>query len=126
MSKKLYPTDALEQARDILAAWEQIDPGLNLGPLTIEGVSAEIEAIRLIKTKIIHLEVALLDLRNQRDAACVNIWDKTKRMRSGIKSIYGDDSVQYQIAGGTRRSERKKPRRNPPRAPLAEPAEGSK
>ena len=111
MSKKLYPTDALKQAQDVLIAWEQIDPGLTLGPLKVEEVSAELEAIHALKFKISDLEVTLIDLRNQRDEAVLAVWDKVKRVRSGIKGIYGDDSTQYEMIGGTRRSEKKKPRR---------------
>jgi len=35
--------------------------------------------------------------------------DWNKRTLAGVGSIYGDDSSQYELAGGTRRSERKKP-----------------
>ena len=31
------------------------------------------------------------------------------RARSGFKSVYGPDSTQYQQAGGTRKSDRKRP-----------------
>jgi hypothetical protein len=34
-----------------------------------------------------------------------------KRARSGIKGFYGDDSTEYEIAGGTRASDRKSHRR---------------
>ena len=111
MSKKLYPTDTLKQAQDVLIAWEQIDPGLTLGPLKLEEVSAEIEAVHALKIKISDLKITLINLRNQRDEAVLAVWDKVKRVRSGIKGLYGDDSTQYEIAGGTRRSEKKKPRR---------------
>jgi hypothetical protein len=30
-----------------------------------------------------------------------------KRVRSAIKGVYGDDSTQYEMVGGTRMSERK-------------------
>jgi hypothetical protein len=51
----------------------------------------------------------LTDKRNQRDALYTQIWDKVKRVRNGKKGIYGDDSSQYEVIGGTRLSERKTP-----------------
>ena len=53
----------------------------------------------------------MTDLRNQRDAANQDLWDKVKRLRAGVKASYGDDSSQYEMVGGTRMSERKTARR---------------
>jgi hypothetical protein len=39
------------------------------------------------------------------------VWDKVKRVRAGVKSIYGDDSSEWEMIGGTRLSERKSPTR---------------
>ena len=50
-------------------------------------------------------------MRNKRDALNLNVWDKVKRVRAGVKAIYGDDSSQYQMVGGTRMSDRKSPTR---------------
>ena len=111
MGKKLYPTDTLEQADSILAAWNHIDPVLAFGPLTSESFSAAITTAMTLQREIIRLQQKLVELRNERDAACIDIWSKVKRTRAGIKAIFGDDSTEYQIVGGTRLSERKKPRR---------------
>ncbi len=55
------------------------------------------------------LGAQLTDARNRRDALYTAIWSKVKRVRSGVKGIYGDDSSQYEMVGGTRLSERKAP-----------------
>ena len=120
MPKKLYPTDTLEQATDILIAWGQIDPALKFGPLTSESLATHLERVRALQVKILQMQRELSNVRHERDQACIAIWDQVKRVRSGIKSLYGDDSMQYEIAGGTRRSERKKPRRSPALSPLDE------
>ena len=44
---------------------------------------------------MVKLEAQLTDKRNQRDALYTAIWDKVKRVRNGMKAIYGDDSSQY-------------------------------
>lgn len=63
------------------------------------------------------VETQLLDLRNKRDALNLGMWDKVKRIRSGVKSIYGDDSSQFEMVGGTRLSDRKTPTRRAPSTP---------
>jgi hypothetical protein len=125
MSNKLYPTDALKQAQDLVIYWEQIDPGLKLGPLSIASISAKIEAAQALKRRITALEVELTNLRNQRDEYCLAVWDGVKRVRASIKGLYGDDSSEYEIVGGTRRSERKKPKRSSALPAPVEPAQGS-
>jgi DNA-binding protein H-NS len=113
MGKKLYPADTLKQAQSILSAWKQIDPALKIGPLTVETIAADVATVKALQEKIIQLKSQLLNMRSQRDAAILELWNTVKRSRSGIKGIYGDDSTAYELAGGTRRSQRKKPRRRP-------------
>ena len=111
MGKKLYPTDTLVQARKFLSVWKLIDPALKIGPLTLESMTTEVAAVQGLQERIIHLQRELINIRNQRDAATICLWNNVKRTRSSIKGIYGDDSTEYGLAGGTPRSERKKPRR---------------
>jgi hypothetical protein len=111
MGKKLYPTDTLEQALNILSAWDHIGPSLTLGTITPASLSSEVDRVKALQIKIIQLQIELSNVRNQRDEACIGIWDKVKRARAGIKGIYGDDSIEYSFAGGTRLSDRKPVRR---------------
>ena len=53
----------------------------------------------------------MTNLRNQRDTAYAKVWNNTKRTRNYVKAVYGDDSSQYEMIGGTRKSERKRPMR---------------
>jgi len=62
---------------------------------------------KALKQELISAENQLTGLRNQRDEAYGTGWTYITRMRAGIKGIYGDDSSEYEMAGGTRRSERK-------------------
>jgi hypothetical protein len=72
---------------------------------------AEPDSARALREEVTRVQIKLVDLRNQRDELCLGIWDKVKRDRSGIKGFYGDDSIEYAIAGGTRSSDRKSHRR---------------
>jgi hypothetical protein len=72
-----------------------------------------------IESQLSTLETQLTKLRNQRDAQYLALWDKVKRVRNGVKGIYGDDSTEYEMIGGTRISDRKSPARRAPSAPAA-------
>jgi hypothetical protein len=111
MAKRLYPTDLVEQAQEVLTGWSQITPVPTLGSLTTATFSADIAAVTTIEAQIAALEAQLTDKRTQRDAQCKGLWDKTKRARNTVKGNFGDDSPQYRLIGGTRLSDRKSYRR---------------
>ncbi len=107
MTTKQYPADVLKQAQDILNAWNQISTTLVFGTLTPTVLNGDITALTALDSQMTRLEAQLTDLRNQRHALGFQVWDKVKRVRNGVKAIYGDDSSQYEMVGGTRLSERK-------------------
>ena len=108
-----YPTDVMAQAQAVQEAWKKIDPALKIGDLTPEILVAELPQAQAVQAQISAQEAQLTDLRNQRDAIHTTVWDKVKRVRAGVKGIYGDDSSQYEMVGGTRRSEHKRAPRKP-------------
>ena len=113
MTSKSFPSDTLAQAQSVIEAWKKIDPALTVGQLTPESLAADIQQAAPIQADLDSLDAQLTDLRNRRDALFSAIWDKLKRVRAGVKGIYGDDSSQYEMFGGTRMSERKSPTRKP-------------
>lgn len=113
MSSKPFPSDVLTQARSVAEAWKKIDPALKIGELDPAMLMADVQQAAPIQTDIDALDAQLTDLRNQRDSLFAALWDKLKRVRAGVKGIYGDDSSQYEMIGGTRMSERKSPTRKP-------------
>jgi hypothetical protein len=125
MGKKLYPADTVKQAQSVLTAWNQIDPTLQIGSFTPEVLLAEIDSARALKEKIILLQLELIDLRNQRDDACIGIWRRVKGVRSFMKGTFGDDSIEYKLAGGTPISEIKRKRRKPSTGQPEEPSPSS-
>jgi len=100
------PTDVLVRADKTLEGWKAIQADLAFGALTQAEMQAGMERVGAIVTQINNLEAQLTDLRNQRDAAKSELWDQVKRVRSAVKGIYGDDASEYEVVGGTRRSER--------------------
>jgi len=109
MALKGYPTDALTQAGDTLAAWKRIDPDMAAGSLTQAAFAGELDQARVIMAQIQELELQLTELRDKRDERLVRMWDATKRVRATIKGTYGDDSSEYKLVGGTRMSEKRRP-----------------
>jgi hypothetical protein len=111
MSRKISPTDTIEQAEVVLEAWKNIDPALEIGSMPIATLESQLTEARALYMQINSLETQLVGMRNQRDALNLSIWDKIKRVRTGVKSIFGDDSSEYEMVGGTRMSDRKHPTR---------------
>ena len=108
---KPYPPNIVERAHNTLNAWKMIDDSLTFGSLDPAALSVEIDSASDLAANIDRLETQLVHLRNQRDDLYTSIWDKLKRVKYGIKAVYGDDSSEYEMGGGTRLSERKVPAR---------------
>jgi hypothetical protein len=92
-----------------LAGWKQISATLVIGELNQAGLDAKLTEARATQAQIDSLESQLTNLRNQRDALHLTIWNQVKRVRAGVKANFGDDSSQFEMVGGTRLSERKPP-----------------
>jgi hypothetical protein len=107
MTSKSYPSDILAQAQAVTEAWKKMDPSLTIGELTAASLVADLEQARQNQAQLDALDAQMTDARNQRDACNTSLWEKIKRVRAGVKGIYGDDSSQYEMIGGTRLSERK-------------------
>jgi hypothetical protein len=111
MSKRQYPPDTLNQAINMQDAWAKIDEQLSVGGLKIGDLVMEINQIHQAEANVVGLENDLTNMRNHRDALYESTWDKVRRMRAVVKGMFGFDSPQYELVGGTRASERKPVRR---------------
>jgi hypothetical protein len=113
MGKKLYPSNVLKESIDVQEAWKQIDEELAFGGLNIDGLVVDINDIQQTQHDLAALKSQLTEVRLRRDALYLAAWDKVKRVRAGMKVMYGDDSAEYQMVGCTRRSHRKRARTIP-------------
>jgi hypothetical protein len=109
MGKRIYPSNVLDQAQTVVAAWTQIGATVTLGTLLPAALTTDITAATTLDAQIASLELQLTNARNQRDVLYYGLWDKVKRVRAGVRANYGDDSSQYELVGGTRLSDRKSP-----------------
>ena len=108
MRRKLYPINVLSRAKRIAVAWDRIEMIAAPGVFTKSTFAADITQAEAIESQIRNAELELADLRNQRDALYLSLWDKVKRVYACVKGIYGDDSTQYEIVGRKRASQRKR------------------
>jgi hypothetical protein len=74
-------------------------------------MGAKVAALRDLRAPIETARTQLTHMANQSDDALTDINNVTTRARSGFRAMFGPDSSQYEQAGGTRASERKRPAR---------------
>jgi hypothetical protein len=55
-----------------------------------------------VQSRMTALKTELTDLQNQQEATCAEMWDQVKRVRNGIKGIYGDPSARLRQSGQAR------------------------
>jgi Cys-tRNA synthase (O-phospho-L-seryl-tRNA:Cys-tRNA synthase) len=110
--KKKYASTILEKAQTRLAALKSIESTLDLGNgLTIKAYSQLIDDTRQkLETYNTALSVVDQSYTAMSDAEKV-IAEWTERMLIAVAYHYGKNSEEYQMAGGTRRSDRKRPKR---------------
>lgn len=114
MARKRRGSRVIARALSRISGMEAIDPALDLGNgLTVANFQTVIDA-----------GATALDAYNQRladtDSGLNNVQlsekkirDLSERMLEGVATKFGHDSNEYEMAGGTRKSERKKPVRKP-------------
>ena len=114
MAFKKSASPAIEVAQARLAALKSMDPKPDLGgDLTIANYQAATQAVQA-KLEAYHTLLSQADdaanvLREaEKELNALNV-----RVLLGVASKYGKNSSQYEVAGGTRLSEIKRPPRKP-------------
>ncbi|MCI5121233.1 MAG: hypothetical protein D3908_08605 [Candidatus Electrothrix sp. AUS4] len=68
----------------------------------VEAKVSAIDSLNAEKTRLV----------NEKKAEAESLSDYIVRVRSGVLSVFGKDSSEYEMVGGTRASERKKGKRH--------------
>ncbi|MBI5385127.1 MAG: hypothetical protein HZA90_10620 [Verrucomicrobia bacterium] len=102
------PKVIVADAQQVLAVCKA-NADFKLKDFTVESVEKDCSDLDKLVLQIAGKEQEITPLRNQRDEIVVRLKDFATRGRSGIKGYFGGNSTQYEQAGGTRSSERKKP-----------------
>jgi uncharacterized protein YukE len=112
MAYKKKSSMDFEHAIKRIASVKAIDPTLDLGNgLTVESYQQSIDLVsKVMEDYNTHLSLA--------DSLRSSLKEKEKllrafseRMLTGVAAKFGKDSEQYQKAGGTKKSERRRPKR---------------
>jgi hypothetical protein len=114
MARLRRTSTVLETARQRLAGLKSIAPAPTFGP-TVTLSSYEAATLAFAgKLNSYNEAVASLDnLQNDVEADEDSLREMNKRILSAVEAQYGPDSSEYEQAGGTRQSERKKPAAKP-------------
>jgi DNA repair exonuclease SbcCD ATPase subunit len=109
MARQKRLSDSIEKAAQRLNALRSIDPALDLGgSLTLASFETKIDEARNALNAYNGLLTQVDAAYNQLTAAEQGVAEYSQRMLSGVAASYGKDSDEYEQAGGTRTSERRK------------------
>jgi len=101
---------ALKRAAGLASISEKLDLGQGLTLEAFQGAIRDAQA----RLDAYNQALSVADAAaNAFAAAEVHLRDLSARMLNGVAAVYGKDSDEYEKAGGVRKSERKRPKRNP-------------
>ena len=107
MPTKAIAGEVIADSENIVKVWTA-NPDFKMKDVTLEDYRRDhlrlAEVVKLIDDQ----EATLLPLRNERDDLALKLNGHTTRARSGIKGYFGENSTEYEQAGGTRTAERKR------------------
>jgi hypothetical protein len=119
-ARKKAVSKIIQMASKRAAGVRSIDPNLVLlDGLSLASYETAIQDATDKMARYNTLSSQLDEANNQFREAENTVRDLSDRILSGVLSRYGRDSDQYEMAGGTRRSERKKPKRKASAAPAS-------
>lgn len=102
----------LADARQILRVLEA-NPTFSLGDITREQFVSMITGLEQARDALQDLRTQLTGTVNAVNRRMDELNDRNVRVRSIVKGAFGGDSSEYEQVGGTRKSDRKSPKRKP-------------
>lgn len=112
MTRRKKTSPILETARLRLAGLKQIDPSIDLGPgMKATEYEADITALGNIEDEVNGALAAVDQVQTRYGEKELSLRDKNRRILSAVEARFGPDSAEYEMCGGTRTSERKRPGR---------------
>lgn len=118
MARSKRTSAILESAHQRLAGLKSITPLPDYGAaLKLTDYEADIKALSDKLDSHNELLSGVDQSQNEFEALEGALGDKNVRMLAATKAQYGPDSTEYEQAGGTRRSDRKRPSSKKPKAP---------
>jgi hypothetical protein len=110
---KTAANEAVNDAQKIVEVWKA-NPTFSMGEVTLAIFQGSMAGVTAADADVEAKRREMTGLADVRDDEIKKLQELTTRARSGIRPTFGPDSKEYEQAGGTRKSERKKPTRKPP------------
>ncbi len=112
MARQKRSSRVLDRAQRRSAGMQSIDDKLDLGPgMTMELYNQNIDNLRT-RLNAHNKTLSYVDeLQNEVDKAERLLAIHSEQMLLGVAAKYGKDSNEYEMAGGVRKSDRKRPAR---------------
>ena len=115
MARAKRKSTVLDTGRQRLAGLKSITPPPDFGPnLKVANYETQLNGFSDKIDKYNGLLSTLDELQNELDADEGELRTMNTRMLAASESHYGPDSSEYEMVGGKRRSERKRPTRKTP------------
>ncbi len=112
MARLKSSSPAIEKAQTRLASLSSIDPALDLGSgLTLAAYRAAVQDAQAKLDAYNALLSQADEALNRLRAGEVDLRSLSERMLAGVAARFGKDSNEYEMAGGVRKSEIKRPAR---------------
>lgn len=108
MPKNNSIDDVIADGERIVRVWSD-NPAFSMGDVTLAQLATMIAELRTLRGQIEAARTQSTQLVNQSNDKLAAISSVASRARSGFRAFFGPDSSQYEQAGGTRKSERKRP-----------------
>ena len=113
MAKTINPKVTITEGKIIQTIWTGI-PDFKMGTIGADEFNAAYDETVALNEIYDAKDLELTGIRERRDDKVRQLNGLVTRFRSGMRSMYGPDSPEYEQAGGTRTSNRKPPRRKQP------------
>jgi hypothetical protein len=107
MANRYSLKSVLADCDKIVRVWTD-NPDFALGEITLAGLQAEMADARAKSERLESMQMQMTALKNDLDATNNSLSGKRTRALSGFRAVYGPNSTQYEQAGGTRQSEKRK------------------
>ncbi len=119
--KEKAKSGIVEKAENRLSGMQVVDGsqdkpvnyGSEKGPLTVQEMTAQINLVEAKRAEYNKTLKTADEISNEYDAEETKLNELCKKVLSNAVGIFGDDSDEYEQLGGTRKSDRKKPVRQP-------------
>src|SRR5205085_10530304 len=114
MARTKRKSPVLQTARERLTGLKKFRTEPDFGAvLTVAAYETEVNGYATDEDTYNQDLAALDDKQNRLDARENGLNDLNQRMFAATKAQFGSDSSEFELVGGTRRSDRKKPTRKP-------------